>query len=296
MTSVDAAAYLARLGLSDVGFPSVEGLRRLHAAHVERVPFETLYRPSGLDLDEAFESIVWRARGGTCFHLNGVFSLLLGALGYQVNMHPAGVQSAFRAEPPGADGSHIMLTVSGLPADGNPAGRWVLDVGTGEGFHAPLPLRPGIYRQGDFHYRVRPSQTDPNSWRIDYDQRESCRGVDFADVPASREEYAVMYDRYVSGEWSLFHQYGWVKRHHAGGYDELLGCLMSSVTAHGRTSSEIITPDRYFSVLRDTFWLTLAGTTRPEREALWQAVRGAWNGSAAADDGVGAAHDPAATD
>jgi hypothetical protein len=42
------AAYLDRLGL-DREPPSVEALARLHRAHVERVPYETLWIPLGED-------------------------------------------------------------------------------------------------------------------------------------------------------------------------------------------------------------------------------------------------------
>jgi N-hydroxyarylamine O-acetyltransferase len=279
--TVDIEAYLSRLGLSAVGPPSVADLRRLHAAHVERVPFETLPRTGGLDLGDAFAAIVRDGRGGTCFHLNGCFRLLLEALGYDVQMHPAGVQSVFAAKPVGADGSHLMLTVAGLPSAENPEGRWVADVGTGEGFHEPLPLRPGNYRSGAFTYRVRPSQTGPDCWRLDYDERESCRGVDFADKPADRDQYAELYRRQAEGEWSLFGRYGWVKRHHARGYDELLGCLSSSVDAHGRRSVELNTSQEYFGVLRDTFGLTLSGLTAEQRTALWDQTYAAWTGAGA---------------
>jgi N-hydroxyarylamine O-acetyltransferase len=276
MMSVDVAAYLARLGLTEAGPAGPAALARLHAAHVERVPFETLYHAENVDLDRAYTKIVHQGRGATCFHLNGVFARLLEALGYAVSMHPAGVQSGFNAEPPGPNGSHVMLTVSGLSTVDNPEGRWVLDVGSGEGFHRPLPLRPGTYRQGEFCYRVRPSDTGPARWRIDYDERESCQGVDFADVAASREEYAALYQRQSEGQWSAFLRYGWVKRHHADGYDELLGCFRRSVRADGQTSSEVSTAEEFFTILRETFGLTLADLTAAERDALWEKVRGAW--------------------
>ncbi|MGH9234533.1 MAG: arylamine N-acetyltransferase, partial [Acidimicrobiales bacterium] len=35
-------AYLERLGFGRPPPPTIEGLRRLHAAHLERVPFENL--------------------------------------------------------------------------------------------------------------------------------------------------------------------------------------------------------------------------------------------------------------
>src|SRR5512144_246573 len=73
---VDAlvTAYLRQLEVPDPGAPSVEGLRRLHIAHVERIPYETigiaLGRPVGIAPEDSVARIVagW---GGYCYHLNG---------------------------------------------------------------------------------------------------------------------------------------------------------------------------------------------------------------------------------
>jgi arylamine N-acetyltransferase len=273
----DIAAYLDRVGVGDLGSPSLSGLERLHMANVETVAFETISRPDGVDLDDAFNRIVYGGWGGTCFHLNGVFARVLEALGYQVLLHPAGVHSIFNPSPPGANGTHIILTVGGLPTEANPGGRWVADVGSGEGFHRPLPLVPGTYQQGEFTYRVRPSDTGEGCWRIDYDERESCRGVDFAEAPAQLDEYARRYDTHADGEWGVFYRYGWAKRHHAGGFDELIGCMYSSVGVRGRETSEIATQERYFTLLRDVFGMGLYQLTARERDALWDRVSSGWS-------------------
>ena len=75
-------AYLARLRL-DAESPSAEALSRLHRAHVERVPYETMWIHSGdlWDIDPVASAtrVARRGRGGYCFQLNGAFSELLGA-------------------------------------------------------------------------------------------------------------------------------------------------------------------------------------------------------------------------
>jgi N-hydroxyarylamine O-acetyltransferase len=277
VNTLDVAAYLERIGLSDLGSPCLADLERLHMANVEKVAFETISRPEGVDLTEAFDRIVYGGWGGTCFHLNGVFALVLEALGYQVRLHPAGVHSIFNPSPPGPDGTHIILTVCGLPTDANPGGRWVADVGSGEGFHRPLPLTPGSYRLGEFTYRVRPSDTGPDCWRIDYDERESCRGVDFADAPADLEEYAEKYGTHADGAWGVFYRYGWAKRHHGSGFDELIGLLHSSVGLGGRETTEIADQETYFTVLRDVFGMGLYQLTAVQRDELWDRVSGGWS-------------------
>ena len=65
--------------------PSVEALHELHAAHVERVPYETLWlhlgEQWGIRTADSFRRIAHRGRGGYCFHLNGAFGELLSILG-----------------------------------------------------------------------------------------------------------------------------------------------------------------------------------------------------------------------
>src|SRR2546423_13328338 len=91
---MDLAGDPARPGL-DPGPPSLAALRRLHAAHVERVPYEALEiqlgRPTPLEPSASLARIL-RGRGGDCYHLNGAFSALLHALGYQGTRPPGGGQ------------------------------------------------------------------------------------------------------------------------------------------------------------------------------------------------------------
>ena len=94
---IDAATadgYLARLGVEHEP-PSIDGLFRLHRAQVEHVPYETTWIHLGerwsVDPLESARRIVEQRRGGYCFHLNGAFSELLAALGYDVHRHVGGV-------------------------------------------------------------------------------------------------------------------------------------------------------------------------------------------------------------
>src|SRR3954469_25844344 len=90
------AAYLDRLGVPDPGEPSLRALRALHRAHVECVPYEVLDvqlgRPTTVDPKESVRRVLG-GRGGYCVQLNGAFSELLAALGYDVTWHRAGVQA-----------------------------------------------------------------------------------------------------------------------------------------------------------------------------------------------------------
>jgi N-hydroxyarylamine O-acetyltransferase len=181
---IDAAAYLRRIGIDDdLGPPSVQGLFALHRAHVERVPYETieiqLGRPTTVDPHEAYERIVGESRGGYCYHLNGSFSLLLDALGYDVTWHRAGVQVGSEPEPVGATGSHLALTVSGLPADDNPEGGWRFEQNPRLSWIG-MDFRPGVATQDDFAEQHDRLSTDPESPFVRWFtvQRRHADGID----------------------------------------------------------------------------------------------------------------------
>ncbi len=123
----DVAAYLARLDV-EAEPPSVDALRRLHRAHVERIPYESVWihlgEQWGIDPTDSLRRIAHDGRGGYCFHLNGALAELLAALGYQVTRHVGGVH--------GPDGpseaaltNHLVLLVHDLPDDTNPEGQLV---------------------------------------------------------------------------------------------------------------------------------------------------------------------------
>jgi N-hydroxyarylamine O-acetyltransferase len=282
MNQIDIAAYLDRLGLSAAP-PTADNLAALHAAQVERICFETLEQLAFVDPVDSVRRIVVAGRGGVCYHLNGALASLLDALGYSVSLHPAGVQSRFAAQPQGPNGTHNVIIVRHLPAPANPGGRWLLDAGSGEGFHRPLPLTPGTYEQNGFQYTLRSPTTGADGtpcWRLDYDRRESCRGLDFTERPWAPEEFAAPYAEQAGTHMAIFFEYGWVKRHHALGYDELIGCQLSHVTTAGRRSATLTTEDEWFAALRDVFGLTLPELDGPGRTALWQRIRRAWHARA----------------
>ncbi|MEV4350410.1 arylamine N-acetyltransferase [Actinoplanes sp. NPDC049596] len=270
---IDVPGYLRRLGLDEsVGYePSVAALRAMHRAHAERVPYENLEiwlgRPTTVEPPESAERIL-RGRGGYCYHLNGAFSLLLRTIGYHVDRHFGGVQSR-TAGTAGADGNHLVLTVSGLPSDEAPDGRWLVDLGMGDGLHEPLPLVPGTYRQGPFTYGLAPSEAEPGGWRFVHDPRGAFLGIDFRPEPVEMPAFADRHHHLSTSPESGFVRTAVVARRDATGADELRGLILTRV-GDSSSRTELAGPDEYFGVLADRFGLTLDDVTPPERAALWQ--------------------------
>ncbi|WP_344832040.1 arylamine N-acetyltransferase [Nonomuraea dietziae] len=164
---MDISAYLRRLGL-EAAPPSLDQLKALHVAHIERVPYEALEiwldRPTTVDPADVRRADRPRARGVYCYHLNGAFSLLLEALGYQVTPGMSGARAtcvactepqANLSQPPG------FLTVP--PA----RRRLMVDLGLGDALHERSPLRRGTLRQGALRVRLRPlAPVAPAGWTL----------------------------------------------------------------------------------------------------------------------------------
>jgi arylamine N-acetyltransferase len=280
MGELDVAAYLTRLGLGGDGSaitsgPSVAALFALHAAHVERVPYETLDfqlgHPISIDPHESAARIIGR-RGGYCFLLNGAFSLLLAALGYDVRLHRGGVQGLDNPRPVGADGNHLALTVHGLATAQAPDGTWLVDVGLGDALHHPIPLRPGRYQQGPFEYRLRSSEAEPGGWRLDHDPAGTFAGMDFTMDPADLAGFAEMHQFLSASPDSHFVRIASVQRRHRYGVDALRGCRLRTLTATGSRDSMLTTPELWYTTLAEVFGLALDDLTPNERTRLWSGV------------------------
>lgn len=87
LSSEEVAAYLNRMGYSGETSVTKECLDELIYLHQCNVPFECLdtYHTDvvpAIDKDALYSKIVRNHRGGFCFELNGLFVLLLRALGF----------------------------------------------------------------------------------------------------------------------------------------------------------------------------------------------------------------------
>ncbi|MEC3982335.1 arylamine N-acetyltransferase family protein [Amycolatopsis sp. H20-H5] len=263
---IDVHAYLARLGL-DREPTGVTALHRLHAAHVERVPYEALEvqlgRVTTLEPADSLARIL-RGRGGYCFHLNGAFSALLAELGYQVTRHHGGVQ-ANAGDTPGADLGHLALTVSGVPGDDGPG--WLVDVGLGDGIHLPLPLREGTYEQGPFTYRLGPSEVEPGGWRFDHDTTGSFVRMDFRPGTAAIPDFTTKHHELSTSPRSGFVRVSVLQRRDADGVDTLRALTLGR-TPGAKTVLE--RPADWEAAIRDVFGIPLTEFTPAERERLFR--------------------------
>lgn len=263
-------AYLARLGL-DADPPSTEALFRLHRAHVERVPYETLWiqlgERWGVDVADSYDRIANRGRGGYCFHLNGAFSELLRELGYDVQRHVGGVHG-----PDGPTGgemtNHLVLTVHGLPDDANPDGVWYVDVGLGDALHEPLPLRAGTYAQSPFQLSLEETPDGIGEWHLTHDPRGGFTGMSWR---SARTELDIFADRNVwlsTSPESGFVQLVTVQRRDATGIDVLRGLSLLRIGSDASRTT-LATEADLVATIHDVFGLRLDEEQLQTLDAHW---------------------------
>src|ERR1700760_3395677 len=129
------SAYLERIAVPRPLTADTVTLHVLHRAHQLTVPFENLSmhldEPISLSDQALIDKIVYRARGGICYELNGAFALLLESFDCQVTRVAARVFSNGQL---GVPLDHMALIVR--TSDGE--GPWLVEVGFGS--HSVYPL------------------------------------------------------------------------------------------------------------------------------------------------------------
>jgi N-hydroxyarylamine O-acetyltransferase len=246
---MDVDAYLARIGYTGCREPTAEVLAALHRAHMLAVPFENLDIhlgvPNVLDHDHVFDKIVTRRRGGWCYELNGLFALLLEALGFAVTRYSAAVVIS---DPPSPDFAHLTLRVD-LDRP------WLADVGFGASFTRPLRLDDeGDQERDGKRYRLAPA----GDGRMVLHEDDVPQYA-FALEPRRTEEFAEMCHRQQTEPGSHFLQAPMCTRATEEGRRTLSGMRLITTTPGRRTERELAGEAERTAVLRDVFGVDLCG-------------------------------------
>ncbi|MDP3737402.1 MAG: arylamine N-acetyltransferase [Hyphomonadaceae bacterium] len=256
---MDVAAYLDRIGFAGTARPDFDTLTALHRAHLKAIPFENidvqLKRPLGVGIEEAYDKIVRRRRGGWCFEMNGLMGWALRELGFDVTRLTA---SVMRESGDGPAGNHLCLNVW-------LAEPWLVDVGFGGSLHTPLQLRR--MERTDAPFRVALDETANGGWRYTEQAHGDPFSFDFRDQPADEPLMARTCQQLQTDPASPFVRNLVVQQRSSDTHFTLRGRVFEITTPARRDKRLVNSADELVAVLRERFALDV-----PEAASLWPAI------------------------
>ncbi len=181
---MDVRAYLDRIGLSGPLPPTLDTLKRVHAAHLRAIPYENLDvqlgRPVTIERPAIYDKIVNRHRGGWCYEMNGLLGWALGELGIKVMRATGAVMREMFGEA--TEGNHLVLRVE------LDEGLYLADVGFGDGPVEPIRIVEGDFTSGGLPFSV--SRVDNDWWRLRNHPWGGAPNFDFNLAPADESKFA----------------------------------------------------------------------------------------------------------
>ncbi|MER6307715.1 arylamine N-acetyltransferase [Streptomyces sp. NPDC001657] len=259
LTTEAVDAYLHRMGTKRPEKPTTAALRELHERHVLSIPFENidfnLRLPINMGAD-AIPKITEQRRGGGCYELNGAFSEVLRALGYDVTVMAGRVLEDGELGPLMG---HLILKVFAEDS----AEPWLVDVGYGRGFRHPLRLdsrAPQEDPQGTFELREAPNG--------DLDvYRNGSHQYRFETRPRTVDDFRPTLWWFRSAEDSPFLTQLFCTRPTARGRVTLSGRKLVQVVDGTRTKEELPDDEAVFAAYRTHFGFDLDALPTPPAPA-----------------------------
>lgn len=265
---MDPDRYLARIGYVGSLYPTADTLRALHRAHLATVPYENLDiqlgNPPPLAPETACDKIVRRLRGGYCYELNLAFAQLISAIGFDVAYTMAAV--GLRSEPEPAWGNHLALVVR---LGGQ---RWLADVGLGDGFLEPLPLRAGTHQQGPFRYVLERG----SDWWVGHHRWGAIDGYRLRDYPCDYTDFVPHHLYQAKSPKSPFVRTLLVQQPREEHTTTLRAAVLTIAGPAGKSTVHLTSHDEFAAVLRDEFGLPVADLNTRQLFALASAQTRTW--------------------
>ncbi len=258
---MDVQSYLERVGLTEPVAPNLDGLRKLHRAHLLAIPYENLDvqlgRPVTIERAPIYDKIVRRRRGGWCYEMNGLFGWGLVELGFRVTRAAGGVMREAMGDA--MVGNHLVLRVD------LPEGIYLADVGFGDGPLDPIRIAAGDFTDGRFPFAL--SQPEDGWWRFHNHPYGGAKTFDFQLHPADENLLAEKCAFLQTSEASPFVQNLVCQRQTQEGLTILRGRLLRVVTPHGFEDRLLGSATELIGALADDFDLDV-----PEAADLWPTI------------------------
>jgi len=158
---LDKDCYLTRFAATDSARADFKHLSYLQNQHMLHIPFENLDvingTPITMNVENYYNKIVNRRRGGFCYELNGLFNWLLQQLGYESHLIAGTVR-----KPDGTwalQNSHATILVK-LDKP------YLVDVGFGDSARTPVPFTGDEVNDVSGVYRTIPMEHKEDTYHL----------------------------------------------------------------------------------------------------------------------------------
>ena len=246
--------YMQRVGLSEIPPCTAEGIKTVQQAHLRNLPFENLDIIEGripLDLSEEalVDKMIRRRRGGICYEMNTLLSLVYSAMGFTTHMKAA------RIKPDGTFLDHVFVLVE-VPTENGDIEYWMSDGGFAFNYQTPLLFQMGLVQNdGRCDYRldeapdvgegyVNLMRMDDGVWTV---------AMTIAPGYVTREEYQVRCDYYATNPNSRFKQGAVVGIDCPEGRITLSSNHIITYENGIRVSKDLDSPEQFKEYLHDIF-------------------------------------------
>lgn len=260
---MDLHKYLDRVRYRGDCRPDFDTLVALHQAHVCSVPFENIDVQLGLplttDVENAYQKIVTRHRGGWCYEQNGLFGSVLREIGFEVTRVAASVMRQDCGAA--ADSNHLCLLVQ-PPGSGT---QYLVDVGFGGSMLRPIEFKNASEHQVPFHIGLR--KVADAWWRFWETTGEDEFTYDFLPAPASEQALSEKCRQLQTQPASNFVLNLVVQLRSPNQHKILRGKVFTTLTAAGSNRQLLESADALVELLITEFHLDV-----PEVASIWPTI------------------------
>lgn len=266
--------YFDRIGFHGDARPTVATLATLLRLHACSVAFENidvqLGRSLTIDVEDAFEKIVERGRGGWCYEHNGLFGWALSEMGFDVTRVSGAVRRDERGDA--ALNNHLCLLVR-EPGAEQPV--YLADAGFGGSMTAPIELTESGHTQPP--YRIALQSFKERYWRLSEKSADGESNYEFAVKPADEAALAAKSEELQNDPRSGFVQTLVVQKRLPDAHVCLRGRILATTTATGKQSALLESAEELAATVSE-----LCGQDIPGVAELWprvQARHEEWSGN-----------------
>jgi len=256
--------YFDRIGFRGDARPTVSTLASLLWRHACSVPFENidvqLGRSLTIDVEDAFEKIVERGRGGWCYEQNGLFGWVLSEIGFDVMRVAGAVRRDERGDA--ALNNHLCLLVR-EPYPEQPV--YLADAGFGGSMTAPIELTESRHTQPP--YRIALRFYDERYWRLSEESADGESNYEFVVKPADEAALATKSEQLQNDPQSGFVQTLVVQKRLPDAHVCLRGRVLATTTATGKQSTLLESAEELAAAVSELCGLDIPGIAQ-----LWPRV------------------------